>query len=721
MSEKVRQQIEANIASGGIDEANRAITFTAATSNAVWVYSELIRMVNVDGMDLSWVNTGNAPLLSDHDMKKPLGHLKSARVEQQGSDKVIRVEAEFFPEGVSDYVDERWRMVQSGMMRNVSIGLQPKTDGIKASSTRVEVDGDMKDVGVEYVESALMDEVSIVTIPADKNAMIQSKVDDGLARIVQQVVSGIAHQSEASDGEVPMSDEIKNSGETEDKPEVQAKPADASETVEQSKQPEHIEQAKSFDPTGQRFLAKNEARLKQMGVDETGIDKLRQFVDTDAGVSEQAVQAHIAQSLMQVDQQGAGRIDNSGKAPAAHTADHKFNLGRLVQKVVRGEGHNLDGMEGEMIQQSLTDMRTAGVDLPDDYNVGNPHAMYIPHAAIMADEVAREDSIDNALLHGDMKLQAKTNRVQQMAESRMTQAVSVGATPNRFWNEVFDERWFVEALVSEAKLLQKITVLPGELYQDLVGVTETGSWNVTHHDENGARNESQGLTWGNRKLQWHALTARQDYSQRTLDQSQMFFARLLATLRRDMTRAQNQALINGESAQHDPIGILNYSGLSLVSNGANGGALNWEAITRMRERFYTANADTTGGMRCWAMTPGIMEQLNRTPRFTNSQGDAGDSIIQMAPGGAMVIGGEEVIVENNLPQDGTKGTGRNLHSMIYGNFAEVEMGMFSGMMLLVDPYTEASTSQTRLFLSQAYDFSPRHVASFVAATDVNPA
>jgi HK97 family phage major capsid protein len=56
--------------------------------------------------------------------------------------------------------------------------------------------------------------------------------------------------------------------------------------------------------------------------------------------------------------------------------------------------------------------------------------------------------------------------------------------------------------------------------------------------------------------------------------------------------------------------------------------------------------------------------------------------------------------------------------MIFGNFADLMIGMFGGLDVLVDPYTGSSTGATRIAMFQDVDVAVRHAESFAAILDI---
>ena len=56
--------------------------------------------------------------------------------------------------------------------------------------------------------------------------------------------------------------------------------------------------------------------------------------------------------------------------------------------------------------------------------------------------------------------------------------------------------------------------------------------------------------------------------------------------------------------------------------------------------------------------------------------------------GRSQIAGRRFEVSNNVPSNLTKGSGTDLSAVIYGNFADLLIGMFDQLEILVDPYTD---------------------------------
>lgn len=83
-----------------------------------------------------------------------------------------------------------------------------------------------------------------------------------------------------------------------------------------------------------------------------------------------------------------------------------------------------------------------------------------------------------------------------------------------------------------------------------------------------------------------------------------------------------------------------------------------------------------------------------------------------------MVNGYNAAVTNAVPSDLTKGSGTALSAIIFGNFADLLIGMWGGLDLTVDPYSNSTSGTLRIVALQDVDVAVRHAASFAAATDV---
>ena len=74
-------------------------------------------------------------------------------------------------------------------------------------------------------------------------------------------------------------------------------------------------------------------------------------------------------------------------------------------------------------------------------------------------------------------------------------------------------------------------------------------------------------------------------------------------------------------------------------------------------------------------------------------------------------------VSNNVPSNLTKGSGTDLSAVIYGNFADLLIGLYGTLEILVDPYTDFAKGTTGVRALQSIDIAVRHAESFAAMKD----
>ena len=65
----------------------------------------------------------------------------------------------------------------------------------------------------------------------------------------------------------------------------------------------------------------------------------------------------------------------------------------------------------------------------------------------------------------------------------------------------------------------------------------------------------------------------------------------------------------------------------------------------------------------------------------------------------------------------TKGSGSNLSAILYGNFADLIIGMWGALEVEVDPYSAFQSGTVGVRAMQAIDIGVRHPESFAAMVD----
>jgi len=70
-----------------------------------------------------------------------------------------------------------------------------------------------------------------------------------------------------------------------------------------------------------------------------------------------------------------------------------------------------------------------------------------------------------------------------------------------------------------------------------------------------------------------------------------------------------------------------------------------------------------------------------------------------------------------VPSTLTKGNSDVCSAIIFGNFADLLIGQWGGMDIVVDPYTQAPSGLVRLVINSWWDVLVKRAASFAAMQD----
>lgn len=175
------------------------------------------------------------------------------------------------------------------------------------------------------------------------------------------------------------------------------------------------------------------------------------------------------------------------------------------------------------------------------------------------------------------------------------------------------------------------------------------------------------------------------------------------------------AAIHGSGSSNQPTGVLATSGIGSVALGTNGGSPDLDDMIDLETAIAIANAAT--GNLAYLSNPkvvGVLKKLKATSGeylWTNSP-TAGRSA---TPG---EINGYPFARSNQVSSTLTKGSAAGVCSaIVFGNWADLIIGMWGGLDLLVDPYTGGAAGTVRVRVLQSVDVAVRHAASFSAIVD----
>lgn len=274
---------------------------------------------------------------------------------------------------------------------------------------------------------------------------------------------------------------------------------------------------------------------------------------------------------------------------------------------------------------------------------------------------------------------------------------------------------FVEVLKPQVRVMELgATVLPG-LVENVSIPRQTAGCSAEWIAEDGEATEStpgfDAVT-----LTMHQLSANTRISRRQLKQSLPAVDQILTNdLRAQIAVALDKAAIAGTGVSPEPTGILNVAGIGNVEIGTDGGNATWAKVMELVSTVESANIDPA--------SLGFLSNLKVKGYLMSTPRVAGTDTMMLDPDAAataedMRLAGYKARFSGNVPSDLTKGAGNDLSAMIFGAWADLLIGQWGGIDLIVDDATEASKGNVRLVAHSEWDIAVRHAESFAAIQDI---
>ena len=271
---------------------------------------------------------------------------------------------------------------------------------------------------------------------------------------------------------------------------------------------------------------------------------------------------------------------------------------------------------------------------------------------------------------------------------------------------------FVDFLYAEANFNKLGATMMMNITNNILIPRQTGSVTAYSLSETAALQASD-FTIGSFQMSPKRSAVKIPFSrQSTLQTPGNFMENLVADeLMRSMMNHKQNLFLNGTGSNNQPTGIMNTSGLGLISHGTNGGAPTY--YKRLEVIKELLEDETYVGTVRTLTTPAIWLKRMATPRFSNS-----DSRTIWNDGH---MNSDSIVMSNLLTSNATKGTGTNLHHEVSGDWREFLIGEWGDMHIIVDPYSKKENSQIEIQLECFNDCAVRRTASFVASKDINTA
>lgn len=611
-----------------IDTEKRTVALSFSSELPVDRYfGEEVLDHNPESVDLSFLESGSAPLLKDHDRYSQTGIVSEARV---GTDRKGRAVVRF---GKSDLAEQEFADVVDGIRQNVSVGYQIK---------RMLLDEQSEDKEVYRVVEWKPLEISLVSIPADASVGVgrndpEDKQFETVVEFPESVIKRELERRGKKEAEtMPKHDEKKT--------EVR----EVTPTVDIEKVRGEVaasEQARARDifAIGEVHNFRDEA-IKAVS-DGKSVDQFRQFV------------------LSELEKRGVKPVDNPDpNIGLTEKEASNFSFVRLIRSLAEpGDKYAREaaGFEFEAITAA-----------EKQYDV-SPRGVMIPHDVLSRDINTGDDSalVATNLLAGSF-IDVLRNRMMVR---------EAGA-------------FMLEGLVGNVAIPKK-----------------TGAASVYWVAEGSAPTESEA-TFGQVTLSPKTVGTFTDVTRTMILQSTPGIEALVrADLAGSIAVGIDAAALHGTGASNQPTGLAATSGIGSVEGGTNGLAPTDDHIIDLETAVAVDNADI--GALSYMTNAKVRGVLKKTDIGT-------DTGIRVWDRGSTPLNGYNAHVTNQVASDLDKGTSTGVCSAIFfGNWADLIVGTWAGLDLLVDPYSQSSTGNIRIRGFQTVDIAVRHAESFAAMLD----
>jgi len=174
----------------------------------------------------------------------------------------------------------------------------------------------------------------------------------------------------------------------------------------------------------------------------------------------------------------------------------------------------------------------------------------------------------------------------------------------------------------------------------------------------------------------------------------------------------------GTGGRAQPVGLLNWTGIGSVAGGDNGLAPAWSHIVALESDLADGNADS--GRLAYITNAKMRGSLKRTPE--HATGQMANWIWTAFPGRADssvgLVNGYPAYVSNLVPSNLVKGgSGAVCSAIAFGNWADMVIGIWGALEIIVNPYTLSKRGAVQLTAFIDCDMILRHEASFSVMQD----
>jgi HK97 family phage major capsid protein len=263
---------------------------------------------------------------------------------------------------------------------------------------------------------------------------------------------------------------------------------------------------------------------------------------------------------------------------------------------------------------------------------------------------------------------------------------------------------FIDRLVNKSVMLSAGVVTMDGLVGD-VGIPRLATGPTAYWVAENAPITEGAQTFEQVALSPKTVGAYIDVSRRLLQQASLDVENMVRNdILKSLATAIDLAILQGTGTDQ-PTGVVNTTNVTDCS-GATGDTLSWAEVVELETTIATANADN--GRLAYITNPtlrGVMKQTLITPTY-------GEEMIWDRKTPAAPVNGYACYVTSQIPADLTKGGGSSLSYLFFGDWSQVILGRWSGLDVLIDPYTGGTAGTVRIIAFSDVDVAVRHPEAF---------
>jgi HK97 family phage major capsid protein len=207
------------------------------------------------------------------------------------------------------------------------------------------------------------------------------------------------------------------------------------------------------------------------------------------------------------------------------------------------------------------------------------------------------------------------------------------------------------------------------------------------------------VTFDDIKLTPHRLTGFVPISKQLIAQSSEDVEALIREdLMKQLALQMDTEALYGTGADGQPVGLVNQTGINTITYGA---AATWAKVVEHETTVEVDNALL--GSLAYLTSPGAKG------KWKTKSKDTGSGMFIWADN---MVNGYPAVSSNQIPATGTYA-----NRSIFANWSDMLIAFWSGMEIIVDPYSAKKTGKIEIQIEQLWDTALRHPESFSLSTD----